>query len=122
MPPIFLVGKLLDVLGRRRGAVVIFTLTAIGIFLAYTLQSRLGLTVGLVLGMFGVSAVLPVMNAYTTERFRRSCAAMPSPGRTTCSAHRLRGLAHPARDAGRERRLGAGARLDRRLCRSSPWR
>jgi len=69
MPPIFLVGKLLDVLGRRRGAVVIFTLTAIGIFLAYTLQSRLGLTVGLVLGMFGVSAVLPVMNAYTTERF-----------------------------------------------------
>jgi MFS transporter, putative metabolite:H+ symporter len=69
MPLVFLVGKLLDVLGRRRGALVIFTVTAAGIFLAYTLRSRAGLTGALVLGVFGASAVLPVMNAYTTELF-----------------------------------------------------
>jgi putative MFS transporter len=69
MPLVFLVGKLLDVAGRRPGAVIIFGATAAGIVLAYTVDSRLLLTTGLVLGVFGVSAVLPVINSYTTELF-----------------------------------------------------
>ena len=69
MPLVFLSGRLLDGIGRRRGAVVIFTVTALGIFLAYTLHSRVALTLALILGIFGSSAVLPVMNAYTTELF-----------------------------------------------------
>jgi putative MFS transporter len=69
MPLVFVVGKLLDVAGRRRGALLVFSVTALGIWMAYTLESRLWLTVALVLGVFGVSAVLPVMNAYTAELF-----------------------------------------------------
>jgi putative MFS transporter len=37
--------------------------------MAHTLTSHLGLTIALVAGIFGSSAVLPVMNAYTTELF-----------------------------------------------------
>lgn len=69
LPMIFGVGRLLDVAGRRAGAVVIFTLTSIGVALAYTLRGRAPLTAALVLAMFGVSAVLPVLNALTAELF-----------------------------------------------------
>jgi len=69
MPMVFAVGRLLDFLGRRKGAVVIFTLTALGVFGAYSLHSQAALTASLVLAIFGVSAVLPVLNAYTTELF-----------------------------------------------------
>jgi putative MFS transporter len=72
MPLIFMAGKLLDRIGRRRGAVVIFTLTAIGVFGAYSLRSVTGLTASLVLAIFGVSAVLPVLNAFTSELFPTS--------------------------------------------------
>jgi len=69
MPMVFLSGKLLDVAGRRIGAMVIYVLTAVGVFLSYTLQGHVGLTVALTFGIFGASAVLPVVNAYTTELF-----------------------------------------------------
>ena len=69
MPLIFLVGRLIDRAGRRMGAVVIFGTTAVATVLTYQLHSRLGVTVGLTLAIFGVSAVLPVLNAYTTELF-----------------------------------------------------
>jgi putative MFS transporter len=69
MPLVFFAGKLLDLIGRRLGAVIIFVTTALGTFLGYTLHSHAGLIVALVLGIFGVSSVLPVMNAYTTELF-----------------------------------------------------
>jgi putative MFS transporter len=69
MPLVFYSGRLLDGIGRRRGATVIFIATALGIAGAYTLHDRAGLTVALALGIFGASAVLPVMNAYTTELF-----------------------------------------------------
>lgn len=68
-PLVFLAGKLIDVIGRRRGAVVIFSLTALGVFGCYTLHHPLHMTVALTLGIFGASAVLPVLNAYTTELF-----------------------------------------------------
>jgi putative MFS transporter len=69
LPLVFLSGKLLDVAGRRAGAAVIYGLTAAGVFLSYTLDERWALTSALVFGIFGASAVLPVLNAYTTELF-----------------------------------------------------
>ncbi len=69
MPLVFFVGKLMDVVGRRWGAVIVFTIGAAGVFASYTLVSRLSLTIALVFGIFGASAVLPVLNAFTTELF-----------------------------------------------------
>ncbi len=69
MPMIFFSGRLLDVLGRRVGAIIIFGITALATVLTYQLQTRLGITAALTLGIFGISAVLPVLNAFTTELF-----------------------------------------------------
>jgi putative MFS transporter len=69
MPLVFLAGKLLDAWGRRKGAAVIFTLTAAGVWASYSLHGRALLTGALVLGIFGSSAVLPALNAYTAELF-----------------------------------------------------
>lgn len=69
MPLVFLSGKALDVIGRRRGAQVIYGLTSVGTFCAYTFHDRWALTAALMLGIYGASAFLPVMNAYTTELF-----------------------------------------------------
>jgi MFS transporter, putative metabolite:H+ symporter len=57
------------VIGRRGGACVIFVITSFGVFASYTLHGQLLLTIALTLGIFGASAVLPVLNAYTTELF-----------------------------------------------------
>lgn len=69
MPLVFLSGKALDVIGRRAGAVVIYGLTAVGVFLSYTLHDRWALTFALMLGIYGASAFLPVLNAFNTELF-----------------------------------------------------
>ncbi len=69
MPLTFLAGKLLDLIGRRPGAAVIYLLTAAGVACSYSLQGRWPLTAALTLGIFGATAVLPVLNAYTSELF-----------------------------------------------------
>ena len=69
MPFVFLAGKLIDVIGRRRGAAVIFSVASLGTLACYTLHGRVLLTLALVLGIFGASAIMPVLNAYTTELF-----------------------------------------------------
>ena len=69
MPLTFLAGKLLDVIGRRPGAAVIYLLTAVGVACSYSLYGRWPLTFALALGIFGATAVLPVLNAYTSELF-----------------------------------------------------
>ena len=69
MPLVFAAGKLLDVVGRRRGAAIVFSLTSLGVILSYTLTDRWPLTAAMTLAIFGVSAVLPVLNAFTTELF-----------------------------------------------------
>ena len=66
---VFATGKLLDIVGRRRGAVVVFLGSAITVVLAYSLTSRVGLTLALLLGIAGTSAMLSVLNTYTTELF-----------------------------------------------------
>ena len=69
MPLVLFSGKLLDVIGRRLGAAVIFLTTAVGVVACYTLHDPRMLTLALILGVFGASAVMPVLNAYTTELF-----------------------------------------------------
>ncbi len=69
MPLIFSSGKLLDGLGRKRGGTVIFMLSALGVYLAYSAHSLWLLTLGLVFAIFGATATLPVLNAFTTELF-----------------------------------------------------
>jgi putative MFS transporter len=69
MPLVFMVGPLLDRLGRRRGAVIIFIATSLGCIGAYGLADRVLLTAALVVAIFGASAVLPVLNAFNTELF-----------------------------------------------------
>ena len=51
MPLVFLSGKALDVVGRRRGALVIYTLTSLGVFFAYTFHDRWALTFALMFGL-----------------------------------------------------------------------
>ena len=69
MPLVFGAGKLLDVIGRRRGSTIIFTVTSVGVYLAYSLHGQASLTAAMILAIFGVSAVLPALNAFTTELF-----------------------------------------------------
>jgi putative MFS transporter len=69
MPLIFFAGRLIDVIGRRHGAAVIFTAGALGVFFAFRLEGVVPLTIALVFGIFGASAPLPVLNAYNTELF-----------------------------------------------------
>lgn len=69
MPLLFYTGRMLDRLGRRRGALIIFGSAAVSTFLSYTLQARWALTLSMTVTIFGISAVLPVLNAYNTELF-----------------------------------------------------
>ncbi|MEZ4223805.1 MAG: MFS transporter [Polyangiaceae bacterium] len=69
MPLVFYSGKLIDLLGRQYGALIIFGLGSAGVFFSYTLHGFWPLCMALVFGIFGASAVLPVLNAYTTELF-----------------------------------------------------
>ncbi|MDQ3032057.1 MAG: MFS transporter [Myxococcota bacterium] len=69
MPLVFMAGRLLDVIGRRRGSIIIFVLTSLGAFGSYLLEGEALLFVPVVLAIFGASAVLPALNAFTTELF-----------------------------------------------------
>lgn len=69
MPLVFGVGKLLDVIGRRLGATIVFSLTILGVIAAYTLYSRVALTVALCLGIAGTTAMMSVLHTFTTELF-----------------------------------------------------
>lgn len=69
MPMAFAVGKVLDVVGRRAGAVFVFLTIAAGGFGSYTFHDPVALRIALIGAMFGASAVLPVLNAWSTELF-----------------------------------------------------
>ncbi len=68
-PAIVVSGRLLDALGRRVGATLTLAATAVGVVLAYRAQATWALTLGVVLAVFGSSAVLPALNAWTAELF-----------------------------------------------------
>jgi len=69
MPLAFAAGKLLDVVGRKVGATLIYASTIFGVIGAYTAQGVTALTVSLVFAVLGVNTVLTVLNAFTTELF-----------------------------------------------------
>ncbi len=69
LPLVFLSGKLLDKIGRKNGSIVIFLATSAGTVGAYTLASKIPLTISLVIAIFGTTAVLQVLNAFTAELF-----------------------------------------------------
>jgi putative MFS transporter len=69
MPLVFCAGKLLDVIGRKRGAVVIFLTGAAGVVAAYGAHGFAALTASLTVAIFGAAAFLPVMNTFTAELF-----------------------------------------------------
>lgn len=69
MPLSFAAGKLIDVIGRRAGAVLISLVLSSSTVAAYLLHGRVALTVALVGAIFTASAVLVVFNAITAELF-----------------------------------------------------
>lgn len=69
MPLVFYSGRVLDRVGRRAGAAIYLGAASLGTFAAYTARGRWALTAALVLAVFGASAVLSVLNSYTTELF-----------------------------------------------------
>lgn len=69
MPLVFLAGRFIDGVGRRAGATVIFGVAAVSTWGAFSLHDRWALTAMLLGGIFAASAVLPVLNAWTTELF-----------------------------------------------------
>ncbi|HYQ03645.1 MAG TPA: MFS transporter [Polyangiaceae bacterium] len=69
MPLAFAAGKLLDVVGRKVGATLIYAATIAGVIGAYTAQGLTALTISLVFAVLGVNTVLTVLNAFTTELF-----------------------------------------------------
>ena len=69
MPLAFAAGKLLDVVGRKVGATLIYASTIVGVIGAYTAHSVTALTLSLVFAVLGVNTVLTVLNAFTTELF-----------------------------------------------------
>lgn len=69
LPFLFLVGKMLDVVGRRRSAVMIYGVCAVSVVLAYQLHGFWVLTACLVAAVFAAVGILSLLNAYTTELF-----------------------------------------------------
>lgn len=69
LPLAFAAGKLLDAIGRRPSAVIIYLATAAGVLAAYRLHSYWLLTASLMVAIFGAVALLTLLNAFTTELF-----------------------------------------------------
>jgi len=69
LPLLFVTGKMLDVIGRRRAAVLIFTISTISVLGSYTATSPWVISVALAGGVWGSGATLLVLNTFTTELF-----------------------------------------------------
>jgi putative MFS transporter len=69
LPMLALTGKLIDWLGRRHGAGVIFSLGSLGVFGGYSLSDPVLLTCSLTFAIWATSAFLPVLTAFNTELF-----------------------------------------------------
>ena len=69
LPLIFWVGKLFDLVGRKPGGIVVYLAVVLGVLGVYVLEGTLALTLAMILAMFGLSAVLTLLNTMTTELF-----------------------------------------------------
>ena len=116
MPLVFFVGKVLDSVGRRPGAVLIFGLAALGTWGCYSLESRWALTAALALGVFGATAVLPVLSALQhralPDELPRGRLRL---GQSPARAGRAHRDPHLPRDRGRIRGVGCGGAYHRDL-------
>ncbi len=69
LPFVFGVGKLLDVIGRKRGALLIYSVSAVFVVLSYQLRSFWALTACLTVALVAAIGILTLLNALTTELF-----------------------------------------------------
>ncbi len=69
LPFVFGVGKVLDVIGRKRGALLIYSVSAVFVVLAYQLQNFWALTACLTVAIIAAIGLLTLLNALTTELF-----------------------------------------------------
>jgi putative MFS transporter len=69
MPLVFFAGKLFDVIGRKSGAIVVYGMVVAGVLGAYLFVSKGLLIVAMIAAMFGLSAVLTLLNTMTAELF-----------------------------------------------------
>jgi MFS transporter, putative metabolite:H+ symporter len=69
MPLVFFAGKLLDLIGRRAGAVLVYAALILGVLGGFTLHGVAGLALSMIVAIFGLNAVLTLLNAYTAELF-----------------------------------------------------
>lgn len=69
LPFVFGVGKVLDVIGRKRGALLIYSVSAVFVVLAYQLHSFWALTACLTVAIVAAIGLLTLLNALTTELF-----------------------------------------------------
>jgi len=55
--------------GRKPGGIVVYLAVVLGVLGVYVLDGTLALTLAMILAMFGLSAVLTLLNTVTTELF-----------------------------------------------------
>lgn len=72
MPLVFFAGRLLDAVGRKLGAVVIYGATVLGVLGIYTFSGVGALMLSMIVAIFGVNSVLTVLNAFMAELFPTS--------------------------------------------------
>jgi putative MFS transporter len=108
LPLVFWSGKLLDSVGRRPGAVVIFLVASASTVVAYTAHGFWLLTLGLTGGIFAASAVLPVLTSFSLELFPTELRA-DAYGWTNSVLGRLAHVVGPLCVGFAARRYGYGA-------------
>jgi MFS transporter, putative metabolite:H+ symporter len=69
MPLIFGAGKLFDLVGRKPGGIVVYVAVIAGVLGVYLFTGTGALTLAMIVAMFGLSAVLTLLNTFTTELF-----------------------------------------------------
>jgi len=72
LPIIFFTGKLIDKIGRKKSALIIYTIEILAVIASYSLFDFIGLLIALIFGIFGISAVMIINNTLTTELFPTS--------------------------------------------------
>lgn len=69
MPLVFFAGKLADIIGRKRAAALSIISLVTGVLVAYTATDIWVLALAMSLSVFGINAILTVLNAFTAELF-----------------------------------------------------
>ncbi len=69
LPLIFLSGRIIEKLGRRRAALVLFPLCAVSVAAGFTVKPWPLMQLFMALSFFGTAAVVPLLNTWTTELF-----------------------------------------------------